>query len=257
MKTIAVLQPGYLPWLGFFEQMYRCDLFVYYDDVQYDKHGWRNRNRVRSANGPLWLTVPVRHKGLNKPLIREIEIDSANPWARKQIASIEQCYAKAPFARDYLPELRELLSRPWRWLIDLDLTLIEQMCRWLGLERQTCLASELGIPGERSERLLEICRRFEADRYLSGNAAQTYLDVDLFARHGVTVAWQNYHHPVYPQIHGEFIPYLSTLDLLLNAGPESLDILAAGDRDTARSKDESTPSMTNPSRNDPSCRKPC
>ncbi|MBF0417773.1 MAG: WbqC family protein, partial [Magnetococcales bacterium] len=81
MTTLAVLQPGYLPWLGFFDQMSRSDHFVYYDDVQYDKHGWRNRNRLRSADGPIWVTVPVRHKGLNKPLIREIEIDGSTTWA--------------------------------------------------------------------------------------------------------------------------------------------------------------------------------
>ncbi|MBF0214498.1 MAG: WbqC family protein [Magnetococcales bacterium] len=227
MTTLAVLQPGYLPWLGFFDLMHRCDIFVLYDDVQFDKHGWRNRNRIRSASGPHWLTVPVRHKGLGKPAILEVEIDPQLPWARKHGATLRQFYARAPYAAHYLPELEEMLNQPWRMLIDLDLALIQIMCRWLGLHRPIFRASELKVSGDRNERLLNLCHHFSADCYMSGNAAQVYLDESLFARHGVAVVWQNYCHPVYSQVHGPFIPFLSTLDLLLNAGPESLAILTA------------------------------
>lgn len=227
MTTLAVLQPGYLPWLGFFDLMHRCDIFVLYDDVQFDKHGWRNRNRIRSASGPHWLTVPVRHKGLGKPAILEVEIDPQLPWARKHGATLRQFYARAPYAAHYLPELEEMLNQPWRMLIDLDLALIQIMCRWLGLHRPIFRASELNVSGDRNERLLNLCHHFSVNCYVSGNAAQVYLDEALFARHGVAVVWQNYCHPVYSQVHGSFIPFLSTLDLLLNAGPESLAILTA------------------------------
>ena len=105
--TLSVLQPGYLPWLGFFDQMRQCDVFVLYDDVQFDKHGWRNRNRVKSPQGVQWLTVPVRHKGLGKQKIIDVEIDNTTVWGRKHVATIQQCYAKAPFLGKNLPKLKE------------------------------------------------------------------------------------------------------------------------------------------------------
>jgi WbqC-like protein family len=224
-RTLVVLQPGYLPWLGFFDQMHRSDVFVYYDDVQFDKHGWRNRNRIKTPAGALWLTVPVRHAGLGQPRIMDTLIDGSTSWARKHVRSIRQYYAKAPFLNRYLPEIEELLERPWAHLADLDIALAGVLAGWLSLEPTVHRASALGIAGDKSERLLNLCRHFGADRYLSGNAAQDYLEVDLFTRHGVAVEWQNYHHPVYPQQHGQFMPFLSALDLLLNCGDESASIL--------------------------------
>jgi hypothetical protein len=226
-RTLAVLQPGYLPWLGFFDQMQRADVFVYYDDVQFDKNGWRNRNRIKSAKSePHWLTVPVRVESLSQRIM-ETEIDNRQPWARKHAGTIRQFYAKAPYLKRYLPELEELLAgRRWDLLIDLDLAVVELFRGWLGIECPTFRASQLGINGERSERLLNLCRHFDANCYLSGNAAQSYLDVDLFARHGVQVEWQNYEHPTYPQQHGPFVPSLSALDLLLNCGDQSASIIA-------------------------------
>src|SRR5712691_13506913 len=110
-RTVAVLQPGYLPWLGFFDQMRRSDVFIYYDDVQFDKHGWRNRNRVKSPAGPHWLSVPVLHHGLGWPRIVDTLIDTKTRWARKHVGTLRQFYAKAPYLKRYLPELEEMLNR--------------------------------------------------------------------------------------------------------------------------------------------------
>ncbi|PYS46243.1 MAG: hypothetical protein DMF68_19790 [Acidobacteria bacterium] len=235
-RTLAVLQPGYLPWLGFFDQMRRADIFVYYDDVQYDKNGWRNRNRIKSPVGePHWLTVPVRVHSLSQ-LILETEIDNRQPWARKHVGTIRQFYAKAPHLKRYMPELEELLAgRRWERLVDLDVAVIELMCAWLGLERQCAHSSELGVVGERSERLIKLCLYFGATRYLSGHAAQSYLDVASFRERGINVEWQNYRHPVYTQQHGRFVPFLSALDLLLNCGDESAEIIATGNQNTEES----------------------
>jgi WbqC-like protein family len=224
--TLCVLQPGYLPWLGFFDQMRRSDIFVIYDDVQYDKHGWRNRNRIKSPDGPYWLTVPVRHKGLGWPKINEIEIDNQSAWAKKHVGTIRQFYSKAPYTTQYLPMLEDLLSKPWALLVELDMAVITLICTWLGLDRHVVRSSSLGIEGAQSERLYKFCEHFGARQYLSGSSAKDYLDLDLFARNRVAVIWQDYHHPVYPQQHGEFVPYLSVLDLVLNCGPESSGILA-------------------------------
>ena len=158
--TVAVLQPGYLPWLGFFDQLQRSQVFVYYDDVQYDKHGWRNRNRIKTQSGPIWLTVPVTHAGQGSARILDMAIDARTPWARKHVASIRQAYARAPYVGRYLPELEELLERKWERLVDLDIACADLVARWFGLSRRIERSSSLGIGGERSERLVNICRHF-------------------------------------------------------------------------------------------------
>ena len=133
--------------------MRRADVFVYYDDVQYDKHGWRNRNRIKTQHGPLWLTVPVRHRGLETPRIIDVEIDSRDGWARKHVSSLQQAYARAPYVGGYLKAFRDVLCRTWNRLADLDITLTGAMAAMLGITTRTARASELGITGERSERL--------------------------------------------------------------------------------------------------------
>lgn len=223
---VVILQPGYLPWLGFFDQMIRSDVFVYYDDVQFDKHGWRNRNRIKTAAGPTWLTVPVLAGGRHGQRILDVEIDNRTGWARKQASSIAQSYSRAPYTKRFLPELEELLTRKWERLVDLDIETTGLLCRWLGLERKIVRASALRIEGGQSERLLAICQHFGADRYLSGDSAKDYLDVPMFADAGISVEWQSYHHPTYAQLHGEFLPYMSVVDLVLNVGPEALTVLS-------------------------------
>lgn len=230
MTTVAILQPGFLPWLGFFDQMIRSDRFVYYDDVQFDKHGWRNRNRIKAASGPAWLTVPVRHSGHHGQSIAETEIDHTRPWSQKMVRTIEQAYARSPHCRRYTQELGEVLCAEPKTtlLLDLDLRIIELMRRWLEIDTPVVRASALGIEGGQSDRLVAICRHFGADRYLSGNAAKSYLAQELFDAAGISVVWQDYQHPEYRQLHGAFIPYLSALDLVLNLGPDSPKAIRGG-----------------------------
>ena len=225
MTTLTALQPGYLPWLGFFEQMKSADVFVLYDDVQFDKHGWRNRNRIKCSHGLQWLTVPVRQHG--KPRIADVEIDQTKQWARKHIASIRQCYAAAPHLEPYATELEEILSGPWRLLADLDEAVIALLAGWLRVETTVVRSSRIDVHGERTERLVALCRHFGADRYRSGDAARAYLEVEPFEREGIEVEWQNLDHPVYSQLHGEFVSHLSALDLIFNCGYESAAFIAA------------------------------
>lgn len=222
---VVVLQPSYLPWLGYFDQMRRADVFVYYDDVQYDRGGWRNRNRIRTHQGWQWLTVPVKLKGRFGCLIRDAEIDNRTPWARKHLESVRQSYAKAPYSRDVLPLLESLLRRSWNGLSELNIDLTEKLANAIGLSVKTVRSSELGVEGSRSERLVGICKHLGATQYLTGDAAAAYLEHELFEREDIEVEYQNYRHPTYPQIHGEFTPFLSAVDLLFNCGPQSLDIL--------------------------------
>lgn len=225
MTTVTILQPGYIPWLGFFEQLLRSDIFVYYDDVQFDKHGWRNRNRIKSPQGPQWLTVPVLHSKRHGQRNLDVEIDHHLPWARKHRETIRQNYAKSPHIHTYLPQLDEIFQHTWTKLLDLDVMMVELICQWLGIKRQVEYSSRLNIGGERNTRLLNICRHFSADCYRSGNSAKEYLDTNLFEEYNIKVEWQDFVHPEYPQQHGQFLPYLSILDLLFNVGQGSLAYL--------------------------------
>jgi hypothetical protein len=225
VTTVAILQPGFLPWLGFFDQMIRSDVFVYYDDVQFDNHGWRNRNRVKGPSGPLWVTVPTLHSGRQGQRILDTEIDNSKNWGRKILATVRQNYGRAPYLASYLPEFERLLAQPWRYLADLDVAAADLMCRWFDIKRPVFRSSRLGIGGGKSSRLLAICNHFSATKYLSGNAAQAYLDMQLFEKAGITIEWQNYSHPAYPQLHGNFISHLSALDMVFNTGPLSISIL--------------------------------
>jgi hypothetical protein len=230
MTTLVVLQPSYLPWLGFFDQVRRADVFVFYDDVQFDKHGWRNRNRVKTARGPLWLTVPVRHSGRAGPRLDQVEVDTRTPWARKHLRTIREAYAQAPFLDRYLPQLADVLERDWTLLAELDITLSHLMCTWFGVETTMYRSSQLDIGGTRNGRLLALCRHFAVDRYLSGVAAQGYLDVGAFNDAGVMVEWQDFAHPRYPQLHGDFVPFMSAIDCVFNVGEGCAALLESTSR---------------------------
>ncbi|HLG85850.1 MAG TPA: WbqC family protein [Alphaproteobacteria bacterium] len=216
VTVLVVLQPGYLPWLGYFDQLARADLFVHYDDVQFDKNGWRNRNRVKGPEGPVWLSVPVSQPQHGQR-IDEVRIDNRRPWARKHVATLTQFYARAPYRDAYLPALADLLQRDWEKLVDLDLAVIALISGWLGITTPTRRASQLALSGDRNDRLVALCRQFSADRYLSGDAAQGYLEPDLFSKAGVDVEWQAFDHPVYAQPFGAFVSHLSAIDMIFNA----------------------------------------
>jgi hypothetical protein len=223
---IVILQPSYLPWSGYFDQMFKSDAFVIYDDVQYDKHGWRNRNRIKTARGPQWLTVPVLIKGRNSPINREVEINNTVSWQTKHLRSIVQNYSKAPFFKPTLDLVQNILERQWRFLIDLNMAFIQMIVEQLGLDTKIYFSSELKIPNAgKTERLIEICRYFRADTFLEGDAGKEYIDERLFARADVQLEYHGYQHPVYRQLHGDFIPYMSVIDLLFNHGADSLGIL--------------------------------
>lgn len=224
---IGILQPGYLPWAGFFEQLYKSDVFVIYDDVQYDKNGWRNRNRIKTAQGIQWLTVPVTLKF--QDLVKDVRIDSRTNWQKKHLSSLKMSYAKTPYMKDYIYLFEEAYERKWEFLIDLDMFLIEKLLNILGISGKKILkSSEMNVGGDRIERLINICKICDGNIFYEGAAGSNYINVEDFAKHDIKVVFQNYKHPVYSQPHGEFIPYMSIVDLLFNCGPASLDTLISG-----------------------------
>jgi len=227
---VAIHQPHYLPWLGYFAKWASADLFVFLDTVQYEKNGWQNRNRIKTPAGPRWLTVPVRaHLGM---AVGVVPIDTTQPWRARHLRAIENAYAKAPGWPRYRDELQRFYSREWGRLAPLAVDSARWLAGALGVSTPTRLASDLAVSdGPRQDataRLVAICRAVGADTYLAGRDGALYLDADQFAAAGIAVSTQRYEHPVYDQGPGEFTPFLSALDLLLMHGDEALGILGEG-----------------------------
>lgn len=221
-KTIAILQSSYIPWKGYFDIVNVVDEFVLYDDAQYTHRDWRNRNRVKSPRGPLWLTVPVRVKGRFGQTIRETEV--ANPsWGADHWRSIQHVYARAPHLATYRPVFEPLYLGPTpRMLSDVNATFLAAICGVLGIRTQISWSSQYALAEDRNERLVGICRQAGATTYLSGPAAKAYLDERVFAEAGIAVTWADYAgYPEYRQVHPPFDHHVSVLDLLFHVGPEA------------------------------------
>ena len=222
---ISIIQPGFLPWLGFFEQMAIADLFVYLDDAQYTKGDWRNRNRLKSPSGIKTITVPVKKGGSNK-LINEIKISYEMEWQSRIIRQIEYWYGKAPFFHDYFPVVKRVLLSRYENLVDLDLALIKEIRSLLRIDTPIYRSSDQKNKSfDKNQKLLDICGYHGADIFFDGKAAQDFIDMELFRKNGIDMIFQDYQHLEYPQLFGMFIPFLSVLDLLLNCGPDSRNIL--------------------------------
>jgi hypothetical protein len=228
----AVHQPQYLPWLGYFDKMDRAGLFIMLDTVQFKKNEWQNRNRIRTSQGWQWLTVPVLHDFGQK--IQEVRIDSRGDWRRKHWEALRQNYRKAPFFGMLAPALERVYSRPRESLSALNVETCMVLREALGITTPVVMAGEYAACEDPSGRLVDLCRAAGADTYLAGAGGAGYMDMEVFARAGVRVVFQEYSHPVYRQVHGEFVSHLSALDLLFNCGPESLGILRQGGRMSPR-----------------------
>jgi hypothetical protein len=229
---LAIHQPHYLPWLGYFGKWAAADRFVFLDGVQYEKNGWQNRNRIKTGAGSQWLTVPVSHARLGTP-IHAVTVDVAQPWRARHLRAIELAYARAPHFARYQDALRALYAREWHRLAPLAVASAEWLAQAFGIGVPATLASELALPEAGTDtdptgRLVALCRAVGADTYLAGRDGARYMDLARFRAAGIAVEAQHYEHPVYTQLHGEFVSSLSALDLLLMHGDEALSILCGG-----------------------------
>lgn len=225
---VSAHQPCYLPYLGTFAKLAACDTFVWYDVAQQEDSGFENRVRIKTDQGPKWLTVPCK-RSRDLPL-SDIEVDDSQGWRKKHWKTIEAAYRKAPFFEHYADTLRDfylLNPQPMR-LSALNLWLFVRVSEWLGIERPIVKASSLGIVGRKSDAVLSMSVILHAREYLFGTNGRAYCDEASFKAAKVGVRYQDYKHPVYSQLHGEFVPGLSVLDLLFNEGPSSLRILTEG-----------------------------
>lgn len=218
---VAIHQPQYLPWLGYFDKIIKADAFCFLDNVQYKKNEWQNRNRIKTAQQQQWLTVPVRYSFGQK--ISEIKINNAVNWQRKHLQALITNYKKAPYFDKYVNIFETVYSKHWELLPELNIYLINQICRLLNLEdKQTVLASNLNLSDDPTGRLIDICKAVGADTYLAGQDGANYMDLEQFDQHGIKIIVQKFKHPLYPQLFGEFVSHLSIVDLLFNCGPESM-----------------------------------
>ena len=219
---IAISQSNYIPWKGYFDLIASVDLFVLYDEVQFTKRDWRNRNLIKGPDGPQWLTVPILSRGRYTQKISEVELAATN-WREKHWAALRSNYARAPHFKDFGPAVENAYATGAEThLSELNANFVSLICGQLGIKTPMRQSSEFTLAHERSERLLNICLEAGATTYVSGPAAKAYLDEQLFERHGVAVEWFDYSgYEEYPQLWGAFDHHVSALDLLFNCGPEA------------------------------------
>ena len=224
MTVVAIHQPQYLPWLGYFDKLVQCDIFCLLDTVQYKKNEFQNRNRIKTAEGWQWLTVPVTYRFPQR--INQVGVNQTVDWQRKHLKAIKTNYSKAPFFDTYYASFAKFYQKSYELIVDVNVASIELLIELLGLEAKLVLASSLQVETEDPTlRLVEICKILGGDFYLSGIDGAKYMDVDMFKNHKVEVLFQNFKHPQYPQCYGPFEPNMSVVDLLFNCGPESLAII--------------------------------
>ena len=218
---VVILQPSFLPWKGYFHQIKRANVFVFLDDVQYDKHGWRNRNKIKTPQGAQWISVDVLTKGKFGQAIKDVAINNGVNWNERIWKAIKMNYQKCPYFREHAAYLEEALFTKWEMLSEFDMFLTKKIARELNLKAEFYQSSELHVDGDKIERIINICKLFKADRYLTGPSARNYLVDDLFRRNGIVLEYQAYDYRPYPQQYGEFIGDVSIIDVLFNCGAES------------------------------------
>jgi hypothetical protein len=221
--NVVILQPSYIPWRGYFHQIQKADLFIFYDDVQYDKHGWRNRNRVKTAGGSRWITIPVFSGGAvtEHMLIKDAKIEWTKKWNASHWDILRQSYKAAPYFKQYAPLLQEFYQRQDEFLADFTIDLTIALARELGIGAKFTRSSSLNAQGTKTDRLVEILTQVGTTHYISGPSAKDYLEEDKLASAGITLEYMVYDYPEYPQLYPPYDPQVTILDLLFMTGPDA------------------------------------
>lgn len=229
MTTIAIMQPTYLPWIGYFGMIDRVDIFVFLDSVQFARRSWQQRNRIKTANGPLMLTVPVHKKGARDQTIAEVRIDEQAQFPLTHMRAIEHALKKAPHYATHAEALFGILGGGRSGLSDLNIALITWLAESFGIDSRFVRSTEIEAEGAKADLLVSICQALGGDAYLSAPGSRDYIEASgAFEAHGIEVVYHDYRHPTYPQLHGAFEPYMSAIDLLFNVGPQSLERIRSG-----------------------------
>jgi hypothetical protein len=218
-------QPVYLPWLGLFQKIQAADLFCVFDIVQYQKKDFNNRNKIKTKNGEMWLSVPVESKGYLDKKIHDIKI-LEDGWRRKHYKSIYFAYEKSIFFDKYIGDFEKIIFHgKQKFLTDLNFEILTFLLKSLNISTPIVKASDYNFTGHKSDLVLDMCMKLNADTYIFGELGRNYVDIKSFSEKNINVLFQNYQHPKYKQLHGDFSPYMSVIDLLFNHGPNSFSIL--------------------------------
>lgn len=222
MKKVAIVQSNYIPWKGYFDMIAAVDEFILYDDMQYTRRDWRNRNQIKTPQGVQWLTVPVLVKGKYHQSIRETEI-SGDDWAAKHWAALVSNYRRAPQFSEIAAWLEPLYhGETYSHLSELNRRFLEAICGYLGIETRLSSSSDYTLVEGKTERLADLCTQAGATEYVSGPAARDYVDPLIFESRGIALTWFDYSgYPEYPQLWGEFAHGVTILDLLFNCGKQA------------------------------------
>lgn len=220
----AIHQPQYIPWVGYMNKLANADIFVFLDTVQYKKNEWQNRNRIKTASGWQWMTVPVYYRYPER--ISEIRIHDKEPWRKKHWKSLVTNYSRAPYFNSYADFFHDTLNRKWELLTDLNIHITEFLADVWGLKVKMVRASQLGTDHtDPTVRLVAICRELGADTYLCGKHGPKYMNIGKFCDSGINLLYQEFCPEIYPQLFEGFIQDLSSIDLLFNCGPEGRKII--------------------------------
>ena len=230
--NVVILQPSYIPWRGYFDQIRRADLFVFYDDVQYDKRSWRNRNQIKTPRGKQWLTIPVFSRGAqtaNIP-INQIRITWDRPWNRDHLKSLQHSYARAPHFDRYWPLLQEIYQRQDEYLADFTIATSIILAQALGFTSTRFMrSSELpGIVGQKTDRVINILKYVGATHYFCGPSASVYMEPEKFDEAGISFEYMEYNYPSYPQLYPPYDPFVSIFDLLFMVGSNTANYFIQG-----------------------------
>jgi len=229
----TILQPTYLPWIGYFEMIDSTDVYVVFDHVQFEKKSWQQRNRIKTSNGVIWLSVPIkREKRETRICDIKISYDHGNPL-EKHWRTITLVYKKAPYFNEYRSIFEKIYSKEYDYLRDLNVEIIKIICDILGIKTKIIFSSKLNLNDEnmeKTEKIVNLCKEVGITHLYDAKGAEEFIDVSLFHKEGISITFQHFKHPVYKQLWGNFIPYMSVIDLLFNEGDKSLDIIRNGRR---------------------------
>ena len=219
----TIHQPNYLPWLGFFDKIIKSDLFIILDDVEYSKNCFINRNKIKTTNGDMWLSLPVLYKSSSN--INEILLDNKQAWKRTHKNSIINCYSKSKFFKKYWPEIESYYDKDYDKMVDITVPMIKLFTKILDINTEIVLSSTLDVNTRGSDRILDICKKVNATTYISGANGKDYLKKEDFVLNNINITFQEYSHPMYNQRFDNVIPYMSIIDLLFNEGENSKNII--------------------------------
>jgi WbqC-like protein family len=226
------LQPSYIPWRGYFDQIYQADIFVFFDNVQYDKRGWRNRNRIKTPHGVQWLTIPVHSKGAQTEniSINQIHISWDRPWNEEHWKTLKMAYTKAPYFKRYAPLLESFYATQPEMLSDFAIETTIALANELGITHPTFMrSSSLGVPGSKTgnktDRLINILNKLGATTYITGPSAKDYIEPEKFQAAQIKLLYMSYNYIEYPQLYPPYDPQVSILDLLLMTGPDAMNFI--------------------------------